>query len=214
MQIHYYKCTGDCLEVVAVQQENNSTSLANARCAVCEGRMIHMGIVHRDRLVREEDRTPCNQLCTHAAGPRCDCRCGGENHGTGRVTTVTIEAGVPKLGAYNFDKAVERMREYKPLRMALAKRMEVLNNVFNRLYAPYHLRSRHYIEQRTYRQIILKLRSHFHRIKKGTALLQYLEDTANAVVMEFLAGNTRGRINQGDINLINDVFHNPDPLAD
>jgi hypothetical protein len=61
---------------------------------------------------------------------------------------------------------------------------------------------------------MLKLRSHFHRIKKGNALLQYLEDTANAIILEFVSNNTRGRINQDDIDRINAVFHNPDPLAD
>jgi hypothetical protein len=33
----------------------------------------------------------CDGKCTGATGPNCDCICGGENHGTGRVVPIYTE---------------------------------------------------------------------------------------------------------------------------
>lgn len=89
---HFYRCT-DCLTVVAVEAE-----LAKAECGACGGRMESMGRVDGLRLTELRTGAVCDGRCTHANGPRCDCQCGGANHGSGRTVTYSIDRGpVPQV---------------------------------------------------------------------------------------------------------------------
>ena len=83
---HFYKCT-DCLSVIAIDDYHR-----DIECA-CGGRYRHMGKVKGDRIVNERVQSVCDSRCTGARGPKCNCQCGGKNHGTHAVVTVTIEAG-------------------------------------------------------------------------------------------------------------------------
>lgn len=86
---HYYRCL-ECLDVFAVEHHHYS----DLHCA-CGGRCEYMGRVQQDVLVRVEERTACDDRCTHARGPNCDCKCGGRNHGTGKTVTIIKVVGKP-----------------------------------------------------------------------------------------------------------------------
>ena len=45
------------------------------------------------RLYKTETRCACDSRCTGATGPKCDCECGGANHGTNRVVEVNVSCG-------------------------------------------------------------------------------------------------------------------------
>ena len=86
-----YRCT-DCLAVFFVE----GAELPHLECA-CGGKVESMGRVYRDRLVTESIRCACDSRCTGARGPSCNCKCGGENHGSNAVVTVVTDHGaVPK----------------------------------------------------------------------------------------------------------------------
>lgn len=90
----YFRCP-DCLSVSAIDADREP---ASARCSCCDVPVEGLGRVFRERLVRDEERCACDERCTCAQGPRCNCRCGGENHGSGLVVTVQIDAGgIPRI---------------------------------------------------------------------------------------------------------------------
>lgn len=99
---HFYRCH-DCLTVAVtteklreVRDERGNYRLA--LCGACGGHIEYMGVTRRDYLVKQELRCACDGRCTNAIGPNCDCQCGGENHGTGRVVLVDKEHGpIPQL---------------------------------------------------------------------------------------------------------------------
>lgn len=97
---HFYRCA-DCLHVFALDGPKaflhpdpaatlyGRTSLA---CDCGSHRIGYMGRVGVDGSVRRiEDRCACDSRCTHAGGPKCNCQCGGANHGTGRTVRVVID---------------------------------------------------------------------------------------------------------------------------
>ena len=132
---HYYRCRA-CCHVVAVEGTLVSAPAANGsgateittRC-VCDGRLELLGRVAKNKrgLVLDSERCACDGRCTSAPGPMCDCRCGGVNHGTGRVVAVEVDAGgIPRLvvgAAAEVDACKARAAEYaaamEPHRAAL-----------------------------------------------------------------------------------------------
>ena len=175
MAINYYKCIGDCLGVVAVE----CSLEPGDRCSVCGGKFYFMGQVHQDKLVKHEDRVPCNSLCTHATGPRCDCRCGGENHGTGRVVVRLVVNGIPHIPMYDIDKCEERMNAYRPLRMGLERRLKAMRACISnqgdiQVYS-YAFRNAVWRYTQRMNKKIAGLRSHFHRMKNGQAMINEMD---------------------------------------
>lgn len=85
----YYRCT-TCLSVFVLEQRKD-----NLYCGHCETILYFMGAVVRDSrvLTKEVEETPCDQRCTHALGPVCNCKCGGVNHGSGHVIISTKVLG-------------------------------------------------------------------------------------------------------------------------
>lgn len=110
-----------CLVVTAI----NERPAHNAICGVCTGPIENMGRVERDRLVQEHLTCKCDDRCTSARGPHCNCKCGGENHGAGLiggyhlvktdkgpVPTVTPTAGraQAEINARDFHAATSALR--------------------------------------------------------------------------------------------------------
>lgn len=100
---HFYRCI-DCLSVVATETKIQPVQIPPAyvysfcECGACGGRIEYTGEVERDRLQKTAFTVPCDSRCTNAFGPRCDCQCGGANHGSHRVVEVVVEVGkVPRL---------------------------------------------------------------------------------------------------------------------
>lgn len=91
MQRHFYKCC-DCLSVIANDSDSRFAS-PNAVCGLCASKLIHMGRVVEQGLVRDSLECPCDLRCTHARGPKCDCSCGGRNHGSQAVVHIVRDAG-------------------------------------------------------------------------------------------------------------------------
>lgn len=118
---HFYRCRS-CCHVVAVDGklattwvERTGNAEITTRC-VCDGKLELLGrVCRKPGLVLDGERCACDGRCTGAPGPMCDCRCGGANHGTGRVVPVLLDAGgVPRLGVHAGDLAacLARVAEY------------------------------------------------------------------------------------------------------
>jgi len=84
--LHFYRCA-DCFGTMALE-----TGDSGARCD-CGGELDYLGKAKNDRLIVEGVRVPCDPRCTSAIGPKCDCACGGANHGSGALVHVEIDAG-------------------------------------------------------------------------------------------------------------------------
>lgn len=119
---HYYRCRSCCF-VLALEGTLESIVSPTGgteyrlRC-VCDGKLELLGRVCRARrgLVLDSERCACDGRCTNAPGPSCDCKCGGVNHGTGRMVPIVVDAGgVPRLvvgAAAEVASCVARAAEY------------------------------------------------------------------------------------------------------
>lgn len=129
MKRAFYRCVM-CCHVVAIEQVK-SMAMPDLHC-VCDGSMALMGFVgpKNDRLVLTEDRCPCDERCTHARGPNCDCSCGGKNHGTHAVVEVVVDAGdKPKIVIEHSAELKARAAEYHALRAPLVAERDALREL-------------------------------------------------------------------------------------
>lgn len=120
--IWYVRCRV-CLSVAAVNwtdpRTNPNDALREAECAACGGKLEIMGRVSRRRRLEQYAETvaACDERCVDATGPNCNCACGGENHGTGRVVELWRDAGaVPRVAVPTSAQAAARSAEYHELR--------------------------------------------------------------------------------------------------
>lgn len=100
----FYRCC-DCLSTVATESklpevyDDRRGQVTNAICDACGGRIEYLGATVGDTLRKFAGyTTPCDHRCTHAAGPNCECSCGGANHGSGVVVPVYYSGPVPRVG--------------------------------------------------------------------------------------------------------------------
>jgi len=106
--LHYSRCRM-CTEIV-------TTAEPLAPIAVCDCSAVafeYLGKAKGSHLVREEDRCACDARCTSATGPNCDCICAGANHGTGRLVTVEILSGIPRVRLADPGAARARRKEFE-----------------------------------------------------------------------------------------------------
>jgi len=165
----YIRCT-DCLTVSAVDAEPHG-----ARCA-CGGAIESMGRVTRwGRLGRDTLDVPCDARCTNATGPRCDCPCGGENHGTRRLVTVTQDAGgIPQVSALRPELAETYRQLRDDARAALRARY---GDVLERKARGEWVLWTAYLDARSYSEAIAQaaaLKTHANRNKTLTAIARAL----------------------------------------
>ena len=108
----YYRCN-DCLCSMTVPAEVDTFT---ARCA-CGGVLTFMGQVVQDRITEERHRCKCDERCTNAAGPICNCHCGGENHGAGKAAEINylVDKG-PAILRPPDPRSPYRAAEYRELR--------------------------------------------------------------------------------------------------
>jgi hypothetical protein len=110
---HYYKCNV-CLSTFVVENENKQ----KLECFVCSSFtdsnifVEWMGRVEGDMYLKEEEKCACDERCTCARGPKCVCKCGGKNHGTGAVVLVVVEKGRAMVKATDPEEAEDRCRKY------------------------------------------------------------------------------------------------------
>ena len=100
-ELHYFKCV-DCLTPVTSHSRHTTFN-----CDCGGTNFKYMGIVLRDKTVLQDKVCKCNELCTFASGPNCNCACGGLNHGLGMLgyEKVGVVTGKAILGVKCKDKA-------------------------------------------------------------------------------------------------------------
>ena len=124
--LYYYKCL-DCLTPFSVTERHNKLT------CLCGGTKCQfMGQVKGNLLERTEEKCACDMRCTHATGPVCDCQCGGENHGTGRIVTVIIHSNIP-VAQVNAE-SVARGKLWRALVASAERRLKA---VYGELYEKY-----------------------------------------------------------------------------
>lgn len=111
MSRYYVQCS-KCLTKAVIETE---TYPHRPVCVACEGECRVMGRVEGDRFARVEERCPCDERCTSAQGPKCECSCGGANHGSNLLVPVVVEAGIVKVQIVATDEAKARRVEVEAL---------------------------------------------------------------------------------------------------
>jgi hypothetical protein len=115
----YWKCSW-CLSAFVL--EGDSPRAASPAVCQCghEGGLKLMGEVKGNLYKAYEEKAPCDDRCTNAAGPNCDCRCNGENHGNQKVVRFLVEQG--KIRIVNNPDAAAVAKEYFDAREAALAR--------------------------------------------------------------------------------------------
>lgn len=115
VNLHFYKCN-DCLSVITSPEYFSGYQDSILNC-ICGGRFKHLGQAgNKSRIYKTSIECACDGRCTGATGPKCECSCGGINHGTGRTVTITRDKGnIPSVNPPD-PQAIERAREYRELR--------------------------------------------------------------------------------------------------
>jgi hypothetical protein len=132
----YLRCSA-CLHIFAIESATQRPYPGQQiECGGCGGTVEFIGNVGRDpaRLTQEVDRVPCDARCTHAMGPICNCPCGGVNHGTRRVVTVTVDVGSrPRIIPQDAADCQRTRTEWETARdaalAAIAERFSAINNL-------------------------------------------------------------------------------------
>jgi len=97
MTREFLKCTF-CERPLSVNVESREELgfVLKQACPLCgELALRYMGQVRKTNIVRGGVKTACDLRCTNSVGPKCDCVCTNENHGTHRL--VVFDKIVGKL---------------------------------------------------------------------------------------------------------------------
>jgi hypothetical protein len=134
---YYYRC-GDCLSTVVLEER-----LFEVEC-ICGGELEYLGpVTDTGHWKKVEEKSPCDGRCTGARGWKCDCVCGGENHGTKLVVTVERIGGVARVRPPDQD-AIRRAEEYRAARQEVK---DALARVFGEDYRRFV--ERRWVQSRT-----------------------------------------------------------------
>jgi hypothetical protein len=97
MTREFLKCTF-CERPLSVNVESREELdfILKQACPLCGELALHyMGQVRKTNIVRGGVKAACDLRCTNSVGPKCDCVCANENHGTHRL--VVFDKVVGKL---------------------------------------------------------------------------------------------------------------------
>jgi hypothetical protein len=110
-----------CLSVVAIETETRPSS--KTECGLCGGTFEIMGHVRDEVLVKDEgELCPCDERCTHAAGPKCVCGCRSKNHGSGLVVPF-VTGSIPRVTPMR--KGAEALARAEEFRKAIAEALDL-----------------------------------------------------------------------------------------
>lgn len=114
MKLTYVRCRC-CLATSTVEAYS-----ANMFCGVCHDAepLEVMGVVTPYGWQKMVDRCKCDHRCTFATGPKCECSCGGENHGAGMLGFVEVVAETGKVSVTankNKEKHAKNGAEFRAL---------------------------------------------------------------------------------------------------
>ena len=121
--LHYYRCL-DCLSVATAGE-----SARGLECGLCAGKVEYLGQVNNGRIYREETYCPCDDRCTSAMGPHCDCSCGGANHGLGLRVRIMEVGTVKRLEIPDTHKAKRQVEEFRAALSAAAGEVDRLQAI-------------------------------------------------------------------------------------
>src|SRR5688572_14840449 len=114
-----------CLSIAAI--DAISLPKGEIQCSACTGPIEIMGRVKDTRLVMDAKVCACDGRCTHAKGPNCDCSCGGKNHGTGALVSITVDMGaVPRINIKPTEKALAVAKEFREAMIPLNRQIREL----------------------------------------------------------------------------------------
>jgi hypothetical protein len=124
MSRHFFRCF-ECLSVSAIDTAQPLAYDFKALCGAChDPRPIeYMGEVKQNSLIKREMRTPCDDRCTSARGPLCECKCGGPNHGTHMIVEfIHVVGSIPIITPPSPISARTRAKEFRDaFNLALAQ---------------------------------------------------------------------------------------------
>jgi hypothetical protein len=113
--LHFFRC-GDCFGTLALE-----TGRSDAVCD-CGGQLEYLGRAKHERLVIDGLTVPCDARCISARGPKCECGCGGANHGSNALVAVERDAGGIPRATPRGDRATRHaIADLFRARMAKAK---------------------------------------------------------------------------------------------
>jgi len=79
---------------VNVEKPEELKFILEQACPLCgELALRYMGRVEKTNLVKNGVKSACDLRCTNAIGPKCDCVCSNENHGTHRLVVFSKVVG-------------------------------------------------------------------------------------------------------------------------
>lgn len=122
MDRHFLRCSY-CERPLSVNIETREELkfILDQACPLCNEKALrYMGQVRKTYIVKVGVKAACDKRCTLAVGPKCDCPCSNENHGTHRL--VTFDKIVGKLEVVekdllnnneNYLARIKRMAEAK-----------------------------------------------------------------------------------------------------
>lgn len=116
----YVRCPG-CLSSMMVEVD---LAEMEPRCEACDTRLQIVGRVRHQHWVRTGLETPCDARCTGATGSKCNCACGGKNHGSHAVVEVVCASGKAVVRVLHREVALLRLAEYREAYDQLLGRIE------------------------------------------------------------------------------------------
>lgn len=108
--LHGHLVKGPSVPSVPPARQSELDKECSSPCPKCgynpEGGKKHqtMGKVTTTGLQGSAMAPPCDGRCTNAPGPSCDCQCGGENHGSGKLVPKAVNRGAVKESWEGFFK--------------------------------------------------------------------------------------------------------------
>jgi len=168
MNRHFLKCAF-CERPMSVNVETPAEIkfILEQACPLCgELALRYMGRVEKTNLVKNGVKSACDLRCTNAIGPKCDCVCLNENHGTHRL--VVFSKIVGKLEVVEKDLLNDNENYLARIkRMALAKNsikvkvLTFLTYKYREVIAAYgvkrYLDGDEYWQYQSYRQMLQKI---------------------------------------------------------
>lgn len=113
----YFRCR-ICLTAVTIHSSDFvsiSTQPYSAKIdCPCGGSLEHLGrVTQENKHGHDAVKSVCDDRCTSAIGPSCNCQCGGPNHGTGRVVQVFVVDGKATIKHFDPDTSMKIANEYR-----------------------------------------------------------------------------------------------------
>lgn len=211
MNRHFLKCSF-CERPMSVNVEKPEEIkfILDQACPLCgEKALRYMGRVQQTNLVKTGVKSACDLRCTNAVGPKCDCVCTHENHGTHRLIIFDKIVGRLEVvekdllnGNENYLARIKRMAAAK--NAIKIKVITFLNYMYRKALEAYkndaHLRGDTYWQYHAYREFLQKIdkiedlksiqkkiNSLAHLIPKIGGTLEYLEALSLKKEQEVLA---------------------------